>query len=289
MQDEDKFSGTIAILGLGLIGGSLGLALLKRSPETRVVGWSRSPKTMLEALHRGAVTQIAETPQEAAAIADVVVLACPLENMMDLIQQIRPVLTPKAVVTDVGSAKAKLVKDASALLGGQFIGGHPMAGSEESGIQAADPDLFIDAVWALTPTEQTNAAALKSVARIAFTVGATVYHIDPTEHDRYVASYSHLPHILAYGLAQTASSLVPDGIKIAAGSFRDGTRVAASSPSLWSGILMENADASIEAVEQFTKWLGKLHQAMQKGNREEVDQLLSSASEAKLSFKRKQE
>jgi prephenate dehydrogenase len=285
LTTHDSRLGTVAILGIGLIGGSLGMALRARGAAKEVIGWNRRAAGAALALERGAVDRTAQTPEEAVRKADLIVLGVPVEVTAPLARQIAPHRKPGAVVTDAGSAKARLVAEVEAILSGRFVGGHPMAGSEETGVAAASPDLFENAVWILTPTPQTDPSALETVARMAAAVGAIPRRCDPALHDRLVAGLSHLPHLLAYGLAQTAAGRVDDEwTDLAAGSFRDGTRVAKSDPALWTGILLDNRESVVEALDGFTEWAGKARVALETGDAGALAELLARAREARKRF-----
>ncbi len=276
---------SVAILGLGLMGGSLGLALRNLEAEVRVTGWSRNPVTRSKALDMDAVDMAADTPEQAVENAEIIVLAVPVETILPLLERVRPSLTPNAIVTDVGSVKSRIVAGGEESIGGRFVGGHPMAGSEDSGIDSASVTLYHAAPWVFTPTAITDSDALDACCQMACMVGAKTYAFDPETHDRIVACYSHLPHILAYGLAQTAWDLAGEGATISAGSFRDGTRVAGSSPSLWTEILMDNRTATLRALESFDKWAHSMKIALTKGDQKEIEELLFNAHQAHREWK----
>lgn len=282
---ESTKLGVVAILGLGLMGGSLGLALRARGVAGKVIGWNRSASVPPVAEKMGAIDQAASDPREAVAEANLVVLAVPVRVAASLAETILPALKPDCVVTDVGSAKARLVAETEAILGGRFVGGHPMAGSEASGIEEADGKLYECAAWVLTPTPVTWPEALERVTQLVVSVGAVPYRCDPEEHDRIVASLSHLPHILAYGLAHTAGKQVEsEWGAIAAGSFRDGARVAKSDPVLWSGILSDNRAAVLEALDEFLVWAGQVRAALAEDDAETLREMITRAREARNQF-----
>ncbi len=276
---------SVAILGLGLMGGSLGLALRNLEAEVRVTGWSRNPVTRSKALDMDAVDRATDTPEQAVKNAEIIVLAVPVETILPLLERVRPSLKPNAIVTDVGSVKSRIVAGGEESIGGRFVGGHPMAGSEDSGIDSASVTLYHAAPWVFTPTAITDSDALDACCQMACMVGAKTYAFDPETHDRIVACYSHLPHILAYGLAQTAWDLAGEGATISAGSFRDGTRVAGSSPSLWTEILMDNRTATLRALESFDKWAHSMKIALTKGDQKEIEELLFNAHQAHREWK----
>ena len=268
----ETIPGVVAILGLGLMGGSLGLAL--RARGVHVIGWGRREETRREALLRRAAHECTETASEAVSRADLVVLATPVDTILPLLREIMPALSDGTAVTDVGSVKGRIVSEAEALIGGRFVGGHPMCGNEESGIAAASERLYEGAIWAVTPTSYTDPASLARACAMIECAGAVVRQYNPADHDRYVACVSHLPHVLAYGLNRTAWSLASEGMELAAGSFRDGTRVARSAAELWSGILLNNSDAVCIALDAFSEWMMQVRNTITVQDEEKLSELL---------------
>lgn len=265
------------------MGGSLGLALRKREAPWRVVGWNRSAEPLAHAVRIGAVECACASVAELAAQSDLVVVALPPDRVAPTLADVKPFLREGAVATDVAGAKARIVREATGLLGAAFVGGHPMAGCERSGIEAADADLYAGATWILTPTETTSGEALAQVEELVRAVGARPFVCDAAEHDRWIAACSHLPHVLAYGLAQAAESAgVPAGV--AAGSFRDGTRVAAADPVAWAGILLDNAHEVVRALDGMTVWLGAARDAIACRDHNRLSRLLAEAHAAKESL-----
>jgi len=274
--------GSVAILGLGLMGGSLGMALRSRRAAAQVVGWNRSEGPALRAREAGAVDRLAASPQEAAREAELVVVALPVDCIVETAKSVAAAIGPTSVVTDVGSVKARIVAEASEALGGRFVGGHPMAGSEESGIGSACASLYEGAPWVITPAPRTEPSAVESVVRLAGAVGGRPVLLSPEVHDRWVAAVSHLPHVAAYAMAAAAYDLAgADGLRIAAGSYRDGTRVALSDPSLWAGILMENREAVLVAMERLAGWLDQATAVLREGDRCGLERLLQDARNAR--------
>jgi prephenate dehydrogenase len=277
--------GRVTIVGLGLIGGSIGLALRRASVDSEVVGWDVSPEARIAAIDRGAVTCAPNSLHEAVSGARLVVLCVPVDSSIPLLREIVPHLSPDAVVTDVGSTKARICAEAASVLPGRFVGGHPMAGSEVSGIDGARADLFDGANWFATALPDVNDDALDRVERFVWAVGANIRRFDPAVHDRIVAAVSHLPHLLAFALSEAAANRVPQGLEDAgAGSFRDGTRVAASSPRLWSGILTDNAEEIVQSLDEALAWLTSARAALVDSDRAALEQLLEQARAAKDRF-----
>ena len=215
----------VAIIGVGLIGGSLGMSLRKNELVGEVVGVDSCVDNLHLAVELGAIDQYAASPAAGVAGADLVIIATPVGATILILHEIWPYLASGAVVTDVGSTKTKVVQEAENMLppGISFIGGHPMAGSEHNGIKGADPYLFENAFYLITPTTNSKPVALKKVKRLVAGIGAKVVEIEPEKHDLAVAAVSHLPHLLAASLVNTVVNL-PESesiLPLAAGGFRD--------------------------------------------------------------------
>lgn len=241
---------TVTIVGLGLIGGSLGLALRRRAGLERVVGYDVDLKMTDAALALGAVDKGALSLQEATAGADVVFLCTPLSAIVPVAREIASMLSPGAILSDVGSTKAQITTAVTKLMPPDvcFVGGHPMAGSERGGIMSADPYLFENAVYVLTPptgNEQVVQDAVRRLTDLIQCTGAEVVTMDPKRHDQIVAAVSHLPHAVAACLANAvapAADKDPALLALAAGGFRDTTRVASGDPKLWVDIFRYNRE-----------------------------------------------
>jgi prephenate dehydrogenase len=227
-------------LGPGLIGGSLALALAERGLAKRLMIYARSPRALDEIRLAGVDAELTGNPAEAVRDADVVILCVPIEAMGALVNEIRDALKPTALVTDVGSVKGSVDRELAPLLEDRalWIGSHPMAGSEQAGFVAARADLFQGAAVIVTPTRNTRRDAEDRATQFWATLGARVVVLSPEIHDEYVAQISHVPHLLAAAIVCHASAPARE---LAAGGFRDTTRVASGSPGLWSEILSANA------------------------------------------------
>src|SRR5277367_5654034 len=236
--------GTVAILGPGLIGGSLALALAERGLAKRLMIYARSPRALDAIRTAGVDAELTGNPSEAVRDADVVILCIPIEAMAGLVHEFRDALKPKALVTDVGSVKGSVVRDIEPLLEGRalWIGSHPMAGSEQAGFAAARPDLFDGATVILTPTKHTARDAERLASKLWTALGANLVLLSPDKHDQMVAAVSHIPHLLAAALVNHAVTF--GDLDLAAGGFRDTTRVASGSPELWAEILLANGEAA---------------------------------------------
>jgi prephenate dehydrogenase len=235
--------GTVAILGPGLIGGSLALALAERGLAKRLMIYARSPRALDEIRLASVDAELTGNPSEAVADADVVILCVPIEAMAGLVHEIRDALKPDALVTDVGSVKGSVVRDLAPLLENRalWIGSHPMAGSERNGFAAARADLFQDATVILTPTKQTSRDAQLRAKKFWTALGSKLVILSPEKHDQLIAAVSHIPHLIAAALVNHAVNF--GDLDLAAGGFRDTTRVASGSPELWAEILLANSEA----------------------------------------------
>ncbi len=272
----------ITIIGVGLIGGSLALAAKKAGRVETLVGYGKKRGDLYKAVSMGVLDRYFLTLPKAVEGADLVVLATPVGIMEPMANAIAPHLKKDAIVTDVGSVKGKMVSRIETILSNRafFVGGHPMAGGEKSGVQAAIPSLFEKSVTLLTPTEKTNRKALKDVATLWKAVGASVTEIDPMAHDQAVAAVSHLPHLVAYALMELFSHprmAKSDPLPFAAGSLRDFTRVADSSPELWRDIFLLNKMALVEMVDLYQETLEKLKKAILNGQNDEILKILNRA------------
>ena len=260
----------VAIVGVGLIGGSLGMALRERRLAETVVGIGRNTAALEKALRLGAIDESTMDLADGVRNADLIVLATPIGQIIADLERLPTLLSPQAVVTDVGSTKSEIAREGDRLLtNGAFVPGHPMAGSERSGVEAARPDLFTEATWALTPTDATKPEALQTVRHLAQAVGARTIILDPHSHDRAVAVTSHLPHVLAYALTTLAlaeSQGNPHLPDLAAGSFASATRVAGSSPELWRDIALSNRVALLEAIRAYRGLLSEAETVLESVN-----------------------
>jgi prephenate dehydrogenase len=255
--------GTVAILGPGLIGGSLALALAERSLAKRLMIYARSPRALDEIRLASVDAELSGNPSEAVREADVVILCVPIEAMAGLVHEIRDALKPTALVTDVGSVKGSVVRDIGPLLEGRalWVGSHPMAGSERGGFAAARADLFDGATVIVTPTKQTHRDAERRAGEFWTALGANLAILAPEIHDRMVAAVSHIPHLMAAALVNHAVKF--GDLNLAAGGFRDATRIASGSPELWTEILWANAEAVRFQVSQLIAQLSEFEGALQ--------------------------
>jgi prephenate dehydrogenase len=255
---------TVAIVGVGLIGGSLALGLKRTGLTHRVVGVSSSP-TIESAIRMGVIDDGGGYDDIARLISDanVVFLCTPIQRIIELIPEVMAAAAPGAIISDVGSTKAGIVHAAgnAARSDVTFIGGHPMAGSEHSGVGAADPFLFQNAIYVVTPSEGVDESLVSSFAEGLGCLGARVIALDPDTHDRVAAAVSHVPQLVALALVEMAgerNESEPAHLQMAAGGFRDMTRIASSSYPMWRDILVTNASEVRSALDDLRSWLDRI-------------------------------
>ncbi|HUV04916.1 MAG TPA: prephenate dehydrogenase [Armatimonadota bacterium] len=276
----------IAIIGVGLIGGSFGMALKKRNLAGRVIGIGRNPQRLRRAVELQAIDSWSTELESGVRDADLVYVSTPVGLELDFIRRIAPAAKQGCIITDAGSTKAEICLGADELVRDRihFVGAHPMAGSEAAGVEAAGPDLFVNAAYVLTPTERTNPEALAAVRGLVEAIGSRVVVMDPEVHDRCVAVISHLPHLIAAALVSLArehSLRDPQVLDLIAGGFRDLTRVASSSPALWRDICLANAGEITEAAERFQRLLDKGLKIVESKDAEAFEKWFGSAKETR--------
>ncbi len=271
-----------AVLGTGLIGGSLAWALTQRVDACTVVGFDR-PRVLDQATERGIIHAKAASMGRAVKEADLVVLAFPPAKIVAALEQIAPHLMDGAIVTDVASVKQAVVDQANDVLPEHvtFVGGHPMAGAETAGIEGADPILFENAAYVLTPTDATPPQAVNRLRALIDTVGGTALELSPEAHDRVVAQISHLPQLLAVALMQHAAESDEDALALAAGGFRDLTRIASSPFGLWKEILVGNQGAILDTLADFTRRLQTVQRQVAMGDMEALETAFTDARTAR--------
>lgn len=254
----------IAILAPGLLGASLAKALRKRCADTHVSIWARRAAIRHDCLAAGLADSVHEQPAAAVEEADLVVLCAPVAKLPALAAACAPGLRPGAVVTDVGSTKAHVCRDCAAVLPEHavFIGSHPMAGSEKSGMDYADADLFQGRVCIVTPAQQPQ-TVIETVVRFWQCVGMQVVTLSPEEHDSAVAHVSHLPHFIASALAAHLHTAHPQWAALSGNGLRDTTRIAAGSPALWREIFQQNREEVLLALANFNRQLTAMQDALQ--------------------------
>lgn len=262
----------VALIGIGLIGSSLAHAMRKQKLTGEIAGYARSEATRAKALELTLVDSVYPTAAEAARDADLVILCSPVGTYGGLAAEIGPVLKPGAILTDVGSVKGAVVRDVLPHVpqGVHFIPGHPIAGTEQSGPESGFAELFINRWCILTPLPGADPAAVEKLAVFWRACGSNVEVMTPEHHDLVLAITSHLPHLIAYNIVSTAADLEEvtssEVIKYSAGGFRDFTRIAASDPTMWRDVFLNNKDAVLEMLGRFSEDLSALQRAIRWGD-----------------------
>ena len=274
----------VAILGLGLIGGSLGLALRQAGPEqVEVTGFARRATTGELALQMGAVDKLADTPQAAVQDADFVFLCTPVLQMLPMAEAVLPVMKPGAVLTDVGSTKGWFVQKIRSLLPQHihYIGGHPMAGRERSGMEAAQADLFRDKWFIFTPLPDTPPALMERLRQLIQLTGAKTAELDEQTHDQVTAVISHVPHVVAAGLVQLLRTQNNPALtaRFIGGGFRDTTRIASSDADMWADICITNGENIAAELDATVKLLGNVATMIRAGDRQGVHEYFTQAKQ----------
>ncbi|MBI5286661.1 MAG: prephenate dehydrogenase/arogenate dehydrogenase family protein [Deltaproteobacteria bacterium] len=258
----------VAIIGVGLIGGSLAMVLRKKGLANYIVGIGRGIANLEAAKRLGVVDEFTQDHKAGVKGADLVVIAIPVGSIARMVADIATSLQDGTIVTDVGSVKGPVVKEIEEKLPERvfFVGGHPIAGTEDAGVEAAFPTLFEGRKCILTPTLKTNPEALQKVRAIWGAAGSVVVLMDADRHDEMLAGISHLPHIIAYALVNTVKGFDEGILGYSAGGFRDFTRIASSPPEMWRDICLMNRDAILDTVERFQKTLEVLKGLIEKGD-----------------------
>lgn len=271
---------TIAILGLGLMGSSLALGLKKRDFSGRILGYARREETRAHALTDGVVDDVFSDPADAVREADIVVICVPIWTIAKLAEQIVGALKPGAVVTDVGSTKSELLKTMEPWFAGSaahFVGSHPIAGSEKTGIEAGDPDLYQGRLTVVCPSIFSPV-----VSNLWKAVGSEVVEMSPEEHDATLASTSHLPHMVAAALARSVADGAPEKNADFCGTgFKDTTRVASGSADMWVDIIDTNRAALETELGRFHEELEGLIKILRSGNGDDIRNWLEDAADAR--------
>ena len=282
----------LTILGVGLIGGSLARVLRREGACARITGYGRSEDHLKQAVTLGVIDDYSLEAGTAVKGADMVVLATPLGTTETLLLEIRDHLKQGALITDVGSVKGSVVDAARRSLArdqlGFFIPGHPIAGTEQSGVAASFADLFQDHLVILTPLQQTGEKAVSTVTDMWVAAGARAVAMDVDHHDAVLAATSHLPHMLAYALVDCLAGMQEreEIFAYAAGGFTDFTRIASSSPRMWNDICYANRENMLRILDEFDKHLKKIHQAIASESSTALLEIFSRAKEARDKFTR---
>lgn len=279
----------LAIIGVGLIGGSLARVLKQKKACGRIIGFGRNTEHLQAAVNLGVIDEFSLTVASAVREADVVVLATPLNTTEPLLRAMRGYLSNDVVVTDVGSAKGSVVAAARLTLSGlfpRFVPGHPIAGKEKSGVEAADASLFNSRRVILTPLPETAVQALEKVTRMWELAGAEVVQLDVEKHDEILAATSHLPHMLAYALVDCLAGMQErdEIFRFAAGGFADFSRIASSNPQMWHDICFANRKQLLNVLDIFNEYLTDIKTAIKNENRNELLEIFTRAKQARDRF-----
>jgi prephenate dehydrogenase len=264
---------TVAIVGVGMIGGSIGLALRKRKLAQRVIGIGRSRASLLKAKKCGTVDTTTTDLARGVHSAELIIVCTPVEQIAQHVREVAAACPKDALITDAGSTKRAIVEAVNGTLpeGVRFIGSHPLAGSEKTGPENARADLLNNRVVVITPIKGNAVADAKTLAAFWKSLGARVLGMSPALHDLAVAATSHVPHVIASALAAATD---PEDLALVAGGWLDTTRIAASDPELWRQILLDNRDNTLKALANFQRTLDELRVAIEQQNAARLSELL---------------
>lgn len=279
----------IAIIGLGLLGGSLGLAIAEHLPQAQTTGFDSNPATRERAKERGLVGTVHASAAEAVTDCDLVIFCVPVGAIAGAAAEIADALPQDTIISDVGSSKQSVSQAlAKSLPNHTIIPAHPVAGTEQSGPDAGFAELFAHRWCILTPDENASAEALESVTKFWEALGAKVEIMDAAHHDLVLAVTSHIPHLIAFTIVGTASDLEDvtrsEVIKYSAGGFRDFTRIAASDPTMWRDVFLNNREAVLEMLGRFTEDLTDMQRAIRRGDSDALFKLFSRTQEIRRSI-----
>jgi len=268
----------VTIVGVGLMGGSLGMVIKKHRLAKEVTGLSHRQSALAQAIKNKAIDVACLDVKKAISSADLVILAAPVDSIIKLFSTINPYLKRGCIVTDIGSAKAEIVEKGEKILSAPafFVGSHPLAGSEKKGIAYANVDLFEGSTCIMTPTKTTNQVAKQKVKHFWTKLGLEVKLLSPTEHDEILAYVSHLPHLLAYGLME---SVPPEYFEYASKGLKDTSRIAASSPQMWNDICMANSKNILNALDHCVEHLAHFRKAIVRGDQKSLINHFTKAQE----------
>jgi prephenate dehydrogenase len=279
----------LTIIGVGLIGGSLARALKKANAVAQVTGYGRNVQQLQKAMELGVIDHLETDMGAAVRDADVIVVAVPVGKTLEVLRNIKPHLNPKTIITDVGSSKGAVVQAAREVFGdalGNFVPGHPIAGTEKSGVEASFAELFENRRVLLTPLENTDQQAVQTIRQMWESSGAFVEETSVKHHDDVLAATSHLPHMLAFALVDALATM-DDKIEIfryAAGGFRDFTRIASSDPQMWHDICVTNDKSIVAMLDLFMSDLERLRDAIKAGDSDYLLQVFTRAKKARDQF-----
>lgn len=261
MPENPQLFRKVTIIGIGLIGGSIGMALKKNRFAREVIGVSRQHSSLVQALKSSAIDKASHDVKKSVQDADLIILATPVKTIISMFSIINKSLKRGCIITDVGSTKEAIVEAAAKHLPAHafFVGSHPLAGSEKKGAQNGSAELFNDSVCVMTPNEKTNKAAVDRVKSLWTHLGAAVKTMPASEHDKILAYVSHLPHLLAYGLIDVIPA---DCLGYAAQGLKDTTRIASSDPDMWKDVCLTNQESLLKALDEYVKILSAFRRSI---------------------------
>ncbi|HIB30735.1 MAG TPA: prephenate dehydrogenase/arogenate dehydrogenase family protein [Candidatus Thioglobus sp.] len=274
----------ICIIGVGLIGGSFAAGLKQSNQVHTIVGYGRNEANLIKAQELMVIDEYSLDISEALKDVDLVLIATPVNSFKAILEMIKPYITEQVIVTDVGSTKASVINIAKQVFGHMpknFIPAHPIAGKEQSGVEAAQADLFNNKRVIITPEDNSNALSVSVVSALWQSVGAKVEVMDADKHDDLLAMTSHLPHMLAFSLMDYLMSSNPDACHYAAGGFKDFSRIASSDAVMWRDICINNPDQIIKHIEGYQESLSSIAHLIKNNQPEELEKLFSDAKSAR--------
>ena len=277
---------TITIVGVGLIGGSFARVCKKKKLADRIIGFGRDEKNLKKAVELKVIDSYTQNLKEAVRDSDFILLATPVSTIIEITREMMPYLKKGTIITDAGSVKGEIVRKIDDMLpeGIFFVGAHPIAGTEKSGVEASFLDLFVGSRCVITPTEKTDPAALEKVKEVWKETGSEVIRMDVDKHDRYLAAVSHLPHAVAYALVNTVGGLDEKEkgvLSFSGGGFRDFTRIAASHPAMWRDIFLMNKREIVDMINLFQSTLNNIKEAIIKDDSEKLEMEFKKSKEIK--------
>jgi prephenate dehydrogenase len=286
-MSDGLFFNKAAVLGTGLIGASFALALREKNLCKTICGYGRKEENLKRAKERGIIDEYSLDAAKACEDADFVLLAVPVGLFGEIAAKIKGALKKGAIITDVGSVKGRLVNELESLMpqGVFYVGSHPIAGSDKSGIDDARPDLFHNARCIITPTERSDESAKKKITSLWEGLGAKAEIMDPMKHDEIYAVVSHFPHVIAYAIVNTVGEINSKYIEYAGKGFKDTTRIALSSPEMWRDISLFNKDNIVKAIDIFRKNLDKIEDMLDSSDASKLEDEFAKAQSLRKNLK----
>lgn len=284
---SDLFFNRVTIVGVGLLGASFAFALKEKGLCSTIIGTGRREENLKRAKEKGIIDDFNLDANEACRDSNLILLSTPVGAFKDITEKIKKDIKKNAIITDVGSVKGRLVYELESIVSDKafYIGSHPIAGSDKSGIDDAKADLFKSALCIITPTENSDEEALSKITTLWERLGARIKLMDPYKHDEVYAAVSHLPHIIAYTLVNTIGDIDSDFIEYAGQGFKDTTRIALSSPELWSDIVIYNKDNLLKLLEIYREKINDIKRLLEKADAEGITEEFTKAQELRKRLK----